>query len=176
MSRFAKLPTLPELMQTVTQSRHTGLVALCAAIVLSIAVLWTAFFFIVVSGLIGAGAGIWLHFGQNRDNPVQVLRPVQWMKRTTIVFLVSAAGLLFSLGLFFSGLFTPDSRPVLSGLYMTGANGLFSFSAAFFTAGLLVVADARERMLAADPVQMHSWHQTARPVSFTFLLRSLRKA
>ncbi|WP_298844010.1 hypothetical protein [uncultured Roseobacter sp.] len=176
MPRFANIPALSNLMQSVTHSKHTGWVSLSVALVLCVAVLWTAFFFIVVSGLIGAGAGIWLHYGQNRDNPVQVLRPVRGMKRIWIVLIVSGAGIAFSLSLFFSGLFTPDTRPFLSGLYMTAANGLFSFSAAFFTAGLLVIADARDRILASDAVQMHAWQQDARPIGFAFLLRSLRKA
>ncbi|WP_300036918.1 hypothetical protein [uncultured Roseobacter sp.] len=176
MTRFKNIPSPSDLVHKVMNSGQTGRVSLCLALVLCVAVMWTAFFFVALSGLLGAALGIWLHYGQDRDNPLQVLRPFRWARRLTIVLIVSAAGMALALSLFFSGLFTPDSRAFLSGMYMTGANGIFSFSAAFFTAGVLVISDARAKINAADAVQLHTWQQTARPIRLSFLVRSFRKA
>lgn len=176
MSRFENVPTPAYLLKKLRQSPRAAYLALCLTLFLSVAVLWTAFFFVVTAGLLGAALGYWLHYGQSTDNPLQVVRPVWGFRRAWVVTCISGACLILSLSFFFSGLLTPEGKYFMSAFYLTCANGFFSFSASFFTLGTMVMSDAKVQLEQASVAQTEVWRQEAETAGPSFYMRSTRKA
>ncbi len=173
MSRFGKFPRLADLVTKVTHSTHTGYLSLCLALVLSLAVLWPKFFFIVGAGIIGAAVGFWRHYGQYAENPVQILRPTFGVSRKWTIGLISLFFMVLSITFFLSGLFAPEENHFISVLYLTFANGCFSFSIAYFTAGSIAISDAKERLSAATVAQARTWQQEIEASSSIGILSDL---
>lgn len=161
MVRIIKILSSSRMYQKIAATPRIGLLLMCVALNLVIAVIWTKFFCVVMAGAVGAAAGFKLNEAIKTGNPIRDTERVWGIRRATVDVSCCATLLLMAVFFFLQGVFQQEGNFFATLVLISVANSFFAFSVSYFVLSLIRLDHAKHELTTATAEQSLAWEKEA---------------